>query len=72
MQLRIALAAVVGLLLLAIACGTESTPVPTPPPLTSEQVEQVVTDAIQSLETSNDVDAERGGADSGRCSGRRS
>ena len=59
MQLRIALAAVVGLLLLAIACGTESTPVPTPPPLTSEQVEQVVTDAIQSLETSNDVDAER-------------
>ena len=51
MRLRIALIVAMGLLLLAMACGGESTPLPTPTPLTSQQVQDTVSEAIQSLET---------------------
>ena len=51
MRLRIALIVVMGLLFLAMACGGESTPSPTPTPLTSQQVQDTVSEAIQSLET---------------------
>ena len=48
---RFVLIAAVGLLVLAMACGGDPTPVPTPEPLTSEQVQENVSEAIQALET---------------------
>ena len=51
--------AAVGLLLLAMACGGESTPLLTPTPLTSQQVQDTVSEAIQSLETPEIVTPEQ-------------
>ena len=48
---RIVLIVAVGLLLLAMACAGESTPAPTPEPLTSEEVQESVSEAIQAIET---------------------
>ncbi len=59
MQSRIFLIVSMGLLLLAIACGRESTPLPTPLPLTSAEVQEIVTDALQSIETPDAITAEQ-------------
>ncbi len=59
MRLRIALIVAIGLLIMALACGSESTPLPTLPPLTSSEVQQIASDAIQGIETPDAITAEQ-------------